>query len=259
MAPVEPEHFHEQTAALGAPDVGRTLGILRRNPDFTKLYVAQLISFGGDWFTSVALLALVLEKTGSATLAALVFAAQTIPFAIVSPFAGVIVDRFDRKAIMIAADVIRALLALGFVFAQTPGTIWVIFLLLALISGLSAFFEPASSAALPNLVSRADLARANVLIGSAWGTMLVVGAALGGLVAVHFGNTAGSMNGRLIGRTGSRSAPTSARPSRSPGASITSSLSSSSKDSSGSRRASSDSSACSRSMSSTARPEPSDC
>lgn len=189
MALVEPEPLPEQSAAFAAAGVP-TLGILRRNPDFTKLYVAQLISFGGDWFTSVALLTVVLEKTHSATLAALVFAAQTIPFAIVSPFAGVIVDRFDRKMIMITADVSRALLALGFVFVQSRGTIWIVFVLLSVLSGISAFFEPASSAALPNLVPRSDLVRANVLMGSAWGTMLVVGAALGGLVAGTLGNTA---------------------------------------------------------------------
>ncbi len=190
MAAVEPEHFPEQSAAIASPEGGRAPGIFRRNPDFTKLYSAQLISFGGDWFASVALLTLVLEKTHSATLAALVFAAQTVPFAVVSPFAGVIVDRIDRKQIMVSADLIRAVLAVGFVFVQSRATIWIVFVLLALLSGFSAFFDPASSAALPNLVARSDLARANVLMGSAWGTMLVVGAGLGGLVAATLGNTA---------------------------------------------------------------------
>ncbi|MFY9587631.1 MAG: MFS transporter [Actinomycetota bacterium] len=185
---MEPEPNAEQAEL--ARTVAPTPGLFKRNPDFTKLYAAQLISFGGDWFASVALLTVVLEKTHSATLAALVFAAQTVPFAIVSPFAGVIVDRLDRKVIMVSADLIRVFLALGFILVQSRSTIWVIFVLLSLLSAFSAFFEPASSAALPNLVSRADLARANVLIGSAWGTMLVVGAALGGLVAATLGNTA---------------------------------------------------------------------
>jgi len=164
--------------------------LFRRNPDFGRLYVAQLISFGGDWFASVAVLTLVLKTTGSPTLAALVIAAQTLPFAIVSPFAGVIVDRIDRKAVMISADVIRTLLALGFLAGQIRSMIWVLFVCEVFISAVSAFFEPASSAALPNLVAKRDLARANVLMGSAWGTMLVVGAALGGLVAATLGNAA---------------------------------------------------------------------
>ena len=186
---MDPE-LHPQPPPAEARAGGGTIGLFRRNPDFTKLYAAQLISFGGDWFTSVALLSLVLETTGSATLAGLVLAAQTLPFAIVSPFAGVVVDRFDRKSVMISADVIRAFLALGLLAARSEETIWIAFVLLVFISGFSAFFEPASSAAMPNVVGKADLARANVLMGSAWGTMLVVGAALGGVVSSTLGNDA---------------------------------------------------------------------
>ncbi len=187
---MDPELHPQPPPAGSARAGGGTLGLFRRNPDFTKLYAAQLISFGGDWFTSVALLSLVLETTGSATLAGLVLAAQTLPFAIVSPFAGVIVDRFDRKSMMIAADVARAFLALGLLAARSEETIWIAFVILVFISGFSAFFEPASSAAMPNVVGTEDLARANVLMGSAWGTMLVVGAALGGIVSSTLGNDA---------------------------------------------------------------------
>jgi MFS family permease len=189
-AAVDTEPRPTPPADAGVGSVGGTLALLRRNPDFTRLYSAQLISFGGDWFTSVALLSLVLEITGSATLAGLVVAAQTLPFALASPFAGVVVDRIDRKTVMIAADVIRAVLALGLLAARSEETIWIAFVILILVSAVSAFFEPASSAALPNVVGKGDLARANVLMGSAWGTMLVVGAALGGLVSSTLGNDA---------------------------------------------------------------------
>ena len=172
------------------PGTGGYRGLFRRNPGFAKLYAAQLVSFGGDWFASVALLTLVLKKTGSPTLAALVIAAQTLPFALCSPFAGVIVDRIDRKTVMISADVVRCMLALGFLAGQTREMIWILFVCEIFISAASAFFEPASAAAVPNLVSKRDLALANVLIGSAWGTMLVVGAGLGGLVAGTLGNAA---------------------------------------------------------------------
>jgi MFS family permease len=187
---VEPEPLPERAAALAAPRGGGYRGLFRRNPGFGKLYVAQLVSFGGDWFASVALLTLVLKKTGSPTLAALVIAAQTLPFAICSPFAGVIVDRIDRRTVMISADLIRCLLAIGFLAGQTREMIWILFVCEVFISAASAFFEPASSAAVPNLVEKRDLAQANVLIGSAWGTMLVVGAALGGLVATTLGSAA---------------------------------------------------------------------
>ena len=189
MPSVDPELHAQPVAAAGRGAAGM-LGLFRRNPDFTRVYSAQLVSYMGDWFASVALLSLVLDKTGSSTLAGLVIAAQTLPFALVSPFAGVVVDRFDRKTVMISADVLRAFLALGFLAAQSPETIWILFVCEIFIAGLSAFFEPAASAALPNLVAKEDLARANILMGAAWGTMLVVGAALGGLVAARFGNSA---------------------------------------------------------------------
>lgn len=187
---MEPEPLPEQAAALAAPGTGGYRGLFKRNPDFAKLYAAQLVSFGGDWFASVALLTLVLKKTGSPTLAALVIAAQTLPFALCSPFAGVVVDRIDRKTVMISADVIRTFLAIGFLAGQTREMIWILFVCEIFISAASAFFEPASSAAVPNLVEKRDLALANVLIGSAWGTMLVVGAGLGGLVQATLGNAA---------------------------------------------------------------------
>ncbi|HET7677798.1 MAG TPA: MFS transporter [Candidatus Limnocylindrales bacterium] len=164
--------------------------LLRRNPAFTRLYAAQLISFGGDWFATVALLGLVLQLAGSHALAAVLLVLQVGPFFLASPVAGVLADRLDRRRLMVAADGLRVLIALGFLLARDPGTLWLALLFTALLSTVSAFFEPASSAALPNLVEPEDLAPANVLMSSAWGTMLAVGAGLGGLVASLLGRDA---------------------------------------------------------------------
>ncbi|HEY8199437.1 MAG TPA: MFS transporter [Candidatus Limnocylindrales bacterium] len=164
--------------------------LLRGNRSFTRLYIAQLISFGGDWFATVALLGLALELTGSAALASLVLVLQSAPFFFASPIAGVLADRLDRRRLMVTADVLRAGAALTFLLVRDPSMLWIALLATAAISALSAFFEPTSSAALPNLVDESDLPVANVLLGSAWGTMLACGAALGGLVAVAFGRDA---------------------------------------------------------------------
>ncbi|MHB8511137.1 MAG: MFS transporter [Actinomycetota bacterium] len=165
-------------------------GLLRSNPDFARLYIAAIVSLGGDWFALVALQSLILSTTHSATLIGLLLATSTLPYAFVSPFAGVVADRVDRKRLMISADLTRTIVAIGFLAARSQSTIWIAFVCTGLISGLSPFFEPASSAALPNLVRLQDLAKANVLMGSAWGTMLAVGAALGGLVAYTLGSDA---------------------------------------------------------------------
>lgn len=164
--------------------------LLRTNKPFRRLYLAQLVSFSGDWFATVALLGLALELSGSAAVASLVLVLQTGAFAVVSPIAGVLADRFDRRRLMIAADVLRIPVALAFLLARSPDSLWIALLAVALLAMGAAFFEPTSSAALPNLVEPNDLPDANVLIGSAWATMLAVGAALGGLVAAVFGRDA---------------------------------------------------------------------
>jgi len=167
--------------------LGPYVSLLRQNPAFTRLYVAQLASFAGDWFATVALLGLALEFTGSAAVASLVLVLQTGGFAAASPLAGILADRLDRRRLLIAADLARVPIALGFLLARGPDTLWIALVCVALLAVGAAFFEPTSSAALPNLVDRERLPEANVLIGSAWGTMLAVGAALGGLVAVTLG------------------------------------------------------------------------
>ena len=163
--------------------------MLRRNPAFRRLYVAQLISFAGDWFASVALLGLALDLSGSAAIASLVLVLQTGGFALMAPFAGALADRVDRKRLLVSADLARVPVCLGFLLARTPDTLWIA-LVCALLAAFGAFFEPASSAALPNLVDDDELSTANVLLGSAWGVMLAVGAAMGGIVAVTLGRDA---------------------------------------------------------------------
>lgn len=161
--------------------------LLRTNRDFRLLYAGTLISLGGDWFLTVALLDLVLQLTGSATLASLMLLCQTLPIFIVTPFAGHAVDRLDRRKVMIVVDVLRAGACLLPLLARTPEMLPFAYLGVVLISVGSAFFEPASQAALPNIVAPEDLSAANVLMGSTWGTMLAVGAGLGGLVTSRLG------------------------------------------------------------------------
>lgn len=163
------------------------IDLIRDRPDFRRLFIAELISLGGDWFASVALIGLTLELTGSDFYSAVILAANFLPHFLFSPVAGVLADRIDRKKIMVAADLARCVLALGMLFVQSPSTVWIGIASLASIATCGSFFTPASQAALPNLVSKDQLGPANVLLSSAWGVMLAVGAGLGGLVAMQFG------------------------------------------------------------------------
>src|SRR2546426_643457 len=163
------------------------LTLLGHNPAFARLFAAQLISFAGDWFATVAVLGLALEVTGSPVVASLFLVVQTGLFALASPVAGVLADRFDRRRLMVGADLLRVPVALSFLLARDASTLWIAFVAAGLLAIGASLFEPTSSASLPNLVDDEDLPAANVLIGSAWGTMLAVGAALRGVVAATLG------------------------------------------------------------------------
>ncbi|MEA2572111.1 MAG: hypothetical protein QOI24_4112 [Acidobacteriota bacterium] len=161
--------------------------LLRGNRDFRLLFLGTLISLGGDWFLTVALLDLVLQLTGSATLASLMLLCQSLPIFLFTPIAGHVVDKVDRRKLMIVVDVIRAGACLLPLLARTPATLPFAFAGVILISIGAAYFEPASQASLPNIVSDEELGPANVLMGSTWGTMLAAGAGIGGLVTMRFG------------------------------------------------------------------------
>ncbi len=171
----------ERTAGAGA-----ALDLLRRNRDFRRLFLASAISLGGDWFLFVALGGLLFEATGKATAIGLMIFAQEVPIFLATPWAGWLADRLDRRRLMIACDLARTVICASFLLVG-PDNLWLAYALLVMLSLFAAVFDPASSAALPNVVDPEDLAVANALSGSLWGTMLAVGAGIGGVVATLFG------------------------------------------------------------------------
>lgn len=160
---------------------------LRRNPDFSRLYAALLIAFAADWFATVALIDLVLEATDSAAAASVILVLQMAPFLVATPVAGMLADRYDRRLMLTGANVARGTVCIGLLLAVDAETVWIAFAVVGLLAFGAAFFEPTVSASLPNLVEREDLPTANALVGSAWGTMVALGAAIGGLVTATVG------------------------------------------------------------------------
>jgi MFS family permease len=174
----------ESTSEHPAGGVRASWALLRSNRDFRRVYLASLVSLGGDWFLLVALFGLVLELTDNSPIAvAFLLAVQDLPLFLLAPAAGALIDRVDRRKLMVVCDLARAVVCLGFLFVRSSETVWIAYPLLAVMASFAAGFDPASSAALPNLVDERDLSTANALSGSLWGTMLAVGAALGGIVA----------------------------------------------------------------------------
>jgi len=161
--------------------------LLRSNRNFRLLFVGQTVSQLGDWFNAVAVYALLLDLTGSATAVAGMLIVQFLPVAVVGPLAGVVVDRVNRRRLMIAADVVRGCLVLGLLVVRRPDQIWIAYVVMALTVSGTAFFEPARTATIPNITTPDELLPANALSAATWSAMLAIGASVGGVVTAIAG------------------------------------------------------------------------
>ncbi len=160
------------------------------NKDFRRLWIGTLISLLGDWFNTIALYVLVTELTGSPLALGAVFITKMLPWALSAPLAGVLVDRYNRRWLMIGMDGLRAVVVLGFLLIEQPADVPWLYVLLTTQVVAGAVFTPAKSAALPNITTPSELLTANALLSATWSTMLAVGAALGGFAVEALGTGA---------------------------------------------------------------------
>lgn len=161
--------------------------VLRRNRAFRHLWLGQVVSQMGDWFNTIALYTIILDLTGSGRDVGLLLVARFVPSFLFGPLSGVVADRFSRQRIMIVTDMLRALVVLGFLFIRSADQLWILYLLTILQLGLSTFFEPAKTAAIPSVVEDRELVAANAISSVTWSVMLTFGAAIGGLITGWFG------------------------------------------------------------------------
>ena len=158
-----------------------------KNRNFRYLWLGQIVSLLGDWFNLVASAALVGLLTHSGLAVGSLFVVRMLAPFLVSPIAGVAADRYNRKHILIVADLIRAAAVLAFLLVREAGDVWLLYTLTALQMALSGFFDPAHNAILPDIASRRELGAVNALSSATWSVMLALGAALGGLFAGTWG------------------------------------------------------------------------
>ena len=162
--------------------------LLRGSRSFRRLWVGQIVSELGNWFSFIAALGLVRAVSDkSPEAAAIMFVAQSGTFSVVALAAGAYADRWSRRTLMIASDLLRAVVALGFLFVRRPEDLWIAYTCVALSAGLSAFFEAAKNAALPNVTGERGMLAGNALMFSWRFLLMAVGAALGGAAAAKFG------------------------------------------------------------------------
>jgi len=161
--------------------------LLKQNPSFRNLWYGQVISELGNWVNTIALYALILQLTGSGMAMAAAMMAKLLPMVIISPFAGVVIDRMDRRTVLIASDILRCFTVLCFLIVESREDLWLVYALTLFEVALTGFFEPARSAILPSIVKKSHLVTANAISGATWSIMLTLGAALGGFVVSLFG------------------------------------------------------------------------
>lgn len=161
--------------------------LVRSNQNFRRLWIGSIASFLGDWFNTIALYTLVRQLTESELALGVVFITKVLPFAIASPLAGLLTDRFNRRRLMIWTDLLRAAVVLGLLMVNHRDQLPLLYMLVAVQMMISAVFIPARSAAIPNITTNQELVTANTLSAATWSMLLAMGAALGGLATAWLG------------------------------------------------------------------------
>lgn len=161
--------------------------LLQSNRNYRRLWTGQIVSEVGDHFNNIAVLSLALAHTQSGLSAALVMIARAIPAVLAGPIAGVVLDRMDRRHVMIASDLIRAVIAIGFILSISHTDNVFIYLFSALLMFASPFFTSGRSAILPTIATKEELHAANSVTQITGWMTLTMGAALGGLTVSSVG------------------------------------------------------------------------
>jgi MFS family permease len=158
------------------------LELLCRNRNYRNMWMGQVVSEIGDNFNNIAVFALAMSLTHSGLVIMGIMLSRAIPAITIGPLAGVLLDRFDRKKIMIASDLTRAFVALGFILAYREQQVWLLYTFSALLMVASPFFTAGRSAILPTIADEKEIHTANSLTQTTQWTNLTIGTFLGATV-----------------------------------------------------------------------------
>ena len=161
--------------------------LIKEYPSFRRLWIAQAISNFGDWFGLLALYALVQRYSDSEFLLGLVIIVKMLSLALFSPIAGYLTDRFNRRILMIICDGGRALSLLLMLLVQQESLLWLAYALTGFQMMLSAIFEPAKTASIPNVAPPEHLVDANIISTATWSIIFTSGMAIGGFATEWIG------------------------------------------------------------------------
>jgi MFS family permease len=173
-------------------DVLGTYAAVVRSPSYFPLWLGQLFSNFGDTLHYIAMVVLVYQLTGQGAAVAILVTAEIIPILVLGPIAGVVVDRFSRKSVLIGADLFRAALVLSLVW---PQNVWHVYLVAAGLAAGNAFFNPTMQAVIPALLAGDQRLAANSVAWSTGRLVQIIASALaGGLIAIISTGAAFALN-----------------------------------------------------------------
>lgn len=162
--------------------VGRSYADVTRSPSYFPLWLSQLVSSFGDTLHYIALVVLVFDLTGRGAAVAVLVAAEVLPVLLLGPVAGVLIDRLSRKAILIGADIGRALLFVSLVW---PLGVWHAYFVAAGLAVGNTFFNPTVQAVIPTITTPEQRLAANSVAWSTGRLLQIIAAAVaGGLIGL---------------------------------------------------------------------------
>src|SRR5437879_3632035 len=161
--------------------------LLHGNRNYRYTWGGQVVSEIGDHFNNIAVFSLALATTKSGLVVSGVMLSRAVPAVLAGPIAGVLLDRLNRKHVMIASDLIRAVLALGFILCIHRRDTWMLYLFSALLMFASPFFTSGRSAILPTITTSEELHTANSLTQTTQWTTITIGTFAAGISVTQFG------------------------------------------------------------------------
>ncbi|HHB77222.1 MAG TPA: MFS transporter, partial [Desulfobulbus sp.] len=183
----DPATNNSESDTLPAGQLGSYFSLLQRNANYRRFWLSSVISQAGDWFNYIAIFVLLTRLTGSGEAVSWFLIAKFIPTTLLGPAAGVVADRFSRKAILLFCDIARVFVVLAYLLISRADQVYLVFFLALVQESLWRFWHPARQAVLPDICTPEEISAANGLSGASWSIMLALGAAAGGFVTAAFG------------------------------------------------------------------------
>ncbi|KAB2330657.1 MFS transporter [Bacillus mesophilum] len=163
------------------------LSLFKEEKEYRKLFSAGVLNGIGDRFSQVAVLALLLELTGSGFAVGLTLAIRVIPFLLFAPLGGWLSDKFSKRSILVLTDLIRIFFALSFLFVKSPDQVWIIYVGTFILGAGEAIYAPARKSIIPIIVNQYNLVKVNSLEQVMIGFILIGGSLSGGVASYYLG------------------------------------------------------------------------